>query len=62
MSVLDGVKSASDLKQLNIEQLKTLSEEIRQEILEVTLKNGDILPVSKSRATAVKEAYLWSKS
>lgn len=29
---------------------------------EVTLKNGDILPVSKSRATAVKEAYLWSKS
>ena len=29
---------------------------------EVALKNGDILPVSKSRATAVKEAYLWSKS
>ncbi len=29
---------------------------------EVVLKNGDILPVSKSRATAVKEAYLWSKS
>ena len=29
---------------------------------EVTLKNGDVLPVSKSRATAVKEAYLWSKS
>jgi DNA-binding LytR/AlgR family response regulator len=29
---------------------------------EVALKNGDILPVSKSRATAVKEAYLWSRS
>lgn len=29
---------------------------------EVELKNGDVLPVSKSRATAVKEAYLWSKS
>ena len=29
---------------------------------EATLKNGDVLPVSKSRATAVKEAYLWSKS
>ena len=29
---------------------------------EVALKNGDVLPVSKSRATAVKEAYLWSKS
>ena len=28
---------------------------------EVTLKNGDILPVSKSKASAVKNAYLWAK-
>ncbi len=27
----------------------------------VTLSNGAVLPVSKSRAAAVKEAYLWSK-
>ena len=28
----------------------------------VELSDGEVLPVSKSRATAVKEAYLWSKS
>ena len=27
----------------------------------VELSDGEVLPVSKSRATAVKEAYLWSK-
>jgi DNA-binding LytR/AlgR family response regulator len=27
----------------------------------VELSGGEVLPVSKSRATAVKEAYLWSK-
>lgn len=40
MSVLDGLKTPSDVKELNIKQLKELAEEIRGLIIETTSKNG----------------------
>lgn len=40
MEVLNGIKSSADIKKLNIDQLKILAEEIREEILSVTAKNG----------------------
>ncbi len=40
MSVLKGLKSTADIKKLNIDELKQLAQEIREEILTVTAKNG----------------------
>ena len=40
MSVLDGIKKPSDIKKLNIDNLKALADEIRFSILNVTAKNG----------------------
>src|SRR3990167_5521685 len=39
-SILDRVNSPRDLKNLSIEQLKILSKDIREKILEVVSKNG----------------------
>ena len=38
--ILDGIKQASDIKKLNIDGLKELAQEIRNDILAVTTKNG----------------------
>ena len=40
---------------VNAAKIKSLTKE------EAQLTSGDVLPVSKSRANAVREAYLWSK-
>jgi len=40
MSLLDSIKSSSDLKELGDEQLAKLTEEIRQEIISVVSQNG----------------------
>lgn len=40
---------------VNATKIKSLTKE------ETVLNSGAILPVSKSRANAVREAYLWSK-
>ncbi len=40
MAILETLSCGSDLKKLNIDQLKTLAEEIRAEILKVTGENG----------------------
>lgn len=40
MMILPGLKNPSELKKLNFSQLKTLSEELRQEIIAVVSKNG----------------------
>lgn len=40
MSVLDKIESPSDIKKLNIEDLKILSDEIREKIVSVISKNG----------------------
>lgn len=40
MSILDRIKTSSDIKSLSVAELKTLSEELRARILEVTRNNG----------------------
>jgi 1-deoxy-D-xylulose-5-phosphate synthase len=40
MSVLDRLTSYQDFKKLNIEELKVLATEIRQEIIEMAKVNG----------------------
>ena len=40
MAILDSVNTASDVKKLNNDELKLLSEEIREIIVETTAKNG----------------------
>ncbi len=40
MAVLDGIIKTSDIQKLNNEQLKTLSLELREKVLDVTEKNG----------------------
>lgn len=40
MSILERISEASDIKKLNIKELEQLADEIRQEILASTLKNG----------------------
>ncbi len=40
MPILDGVNNSNDIKNLNLEQLDTLAEETRQEILSVINNNG----------------------
>ena len=40
MSVLEKIKSAVDVKKLNIEELKSLSEELREKIIQITSQTG----------------------
>src|SRR3989344_5436989 len=40
MSLLHGVNSPADLKQIRIEDLPSLAQELREEIIEVCAKNG----------------------
>ena len=40
MSILENISSTAELKRMSIEELNTLSEEIRQKLLEVVPKNG----------------------
>ncbi len=40
MAILDGIKNSSDIKKLNIDELKTLSEELRKKIIATTKNNG----------------------
>ena len=40
MRILDKIVKSEDVKKLNLKELKILSQEIRQEILDVTRKNG----------------------
>ena len=41
--ILDKISSPEDLKKLDIDQLKTLAEEIRNEIIQVTAQKGEDL-------------------
>ena len=38
--ILDTIQSPADLKQLSVEDMETLAEEIRAEICQVVSKNG----------------------
>ena len=38
--ILDGIKNPKDLKKLNIKEKETLSEEIREEIIDTVSKTG----------------------
>lgn len=40
MSVLEKIKSAADVKKLNVEELKSLSEELREKIIQTTAQTG----------------------
>lgn len=57
MGLLEQIKKPSDLKQLNIKQLPTLAEEIRQLIISVSSENGGHLASSLGAVDAIVALY-----